>query len=187
MTMDLKTLIMKSAPFAEIQQDGPARPGGAYVLDVTWKDRHVVVQFSPRHGYGISASDEIGLGVGPDEVHKTAQEAAERVVDLLQSGADTCPHRLREVREARGVTQAQLAAILGVGQAAVSKVENRSEVTLTSLRRFIGALGGRLSIMAEFPDGSFPILDEPIPAGTGAVQLPLASDGGVVAPSARRS
>lgn len=177
MTMEIKALISNSAPFAEFAQDGPARPGGAYVLDVTWKDRHVVVEFSPRHGYGISASDEVGLGVGPDEIHKSADEAAARVVELLQTGADTCPLRLREVREARGVTQAQLAEILGVGQAAVSKVENRNEVTLTSLRRFIRALGGKLSIVAEFPDGSFPILDEPMPIAEGAVQLQIAADG----------
>lgn len=173
MTMDLKTLISNSAPFAELHQDGPTAPGGAYVLDVIWKDRHVVVEFSPRYGHGVSASDEVGLGVGPDEVYKSAEEAAARVVELLQTGADTCPHRLREVRDARGVTQAQLAEILGVGQAAVSKVENRSDVTLSSLRRFVRALGGRLSIVAEFPDGSFPILDEPMPAGAGEAAVPL--------------
>lgn len=93
--MSKTRLISRIPPFARFEQEGPARPGGAYVFDVVWKDRHVVVQFSPRHGYGVSASEEMGLGVGPDEIYESEEEAARRVVELLETGADTCPLPLR--------------------------------------------------------------------------------------------
>ncbi len=55
------------------------------MLDASWKDRHVVIEYSPRRGYGVSASDEEGFGVGPDEVYETPKEAATRVAELLQA------------------------------------------------------------------------------------------------------
>ncbi len=51
--MDIRKLIADAAPYAELEQDGPARPGGAFVLDVRWRERHVVVQYSPRRGFGV--------------------------------------------------------------------------------------------------------------------------------------
>ena len=61
---------------------------------------------------------------------------------------------LAELRAARQQTQAQLATILEVNQAAVSKLERRADMYVSTLRSYIQAMGGDLEIMARFPDGA---------------------------------
>lgn len=61
---------------------------------------------------------------------------------------------LDELREARKLTQENLAEILHVNQAAVSKLENRVDMYVSTLRRFVEAMGGELIISASFPDGA---------------------------------
>ncbi|MEJ7608612.1 MAG: XRE family transcriptional regulator [Bryobacteraceae bacterium] len=60
---------------------------------------------------------------------------------------------LNELRAARELTQQNLSAILGVNQAAVSKLERRTDMYISTLGDFIKAMGGRLEIRAVFPDG----------------------------------
>lgn len=60
---------------------------------------------------------------------------------------------LNELREARELTQDSLADILGINQAAVSKLENRMDMYVSTLRRFVEAMGGQLVVSAQFPDG----------------------------------
>lgn len=57
---------------------------------------------------------------------------------------------LRSLREVAGVTQIELAARLDVGQAAISKIEHRGDVQISSLRKYVEALGATLRIGAEF-------------------------------------
>ena len=59
---------------------------------------------------------------------------------------------LRTLRRNRAVTQAELAAIMGVRQASVSKLENQNDMRLGTLRRYVEALGGELEIRVRFPD-----------------------------------
>ena len=61
---------------------------------------------------------------------------------------------LNELREARDMTQVHLAKILRVNQAAVSKMERRADMYISTLRNFIEAMGGQLEINAVFPHGS---------------------------------
>ena len=60
---------------------------------------------------------------------------------------------LQELRQARALSQQELAEVLGLNQATVSKLERRTDMYLSSLRRFIEAMGGELEISANFPDG----------------------------------
>ena len=60
---------------------------------------------------------------------------------------------LDELREARELTQEQLARVLRVNQAAVSKMERRTDMYLSTLQGIIKAMGGQLEIRAVFPDG----------------------------------
>ncbi len=60
---------------------------------------------------------------------------------------------LDELREARDLTQEQLARLLHVKQAAVSKMERRTDMYLSTLQGIIKAMGGHLEIRAVFPDG----------------------------------
>jgi transcriptional regulator with XRE-family HTH domain len=64
---------------------------------------------------------------------------------------------LDELREARKLTQAQLAKTLAVDQGSVSKLERRTDMYVSTLRNFIRAMGGELHIRADFPDGSVEI------------------------------
>ena len=61
---------------------------------------------------------------------------------------------LRELRQARQLTQEALARTLGSNQALVSKLERRNDMYLSSLRSYVEAVGGRLDIVAHFPDGN---------------------------------
>ena len=70
-----------------------------------------------------------------------------------QSTTDPVTVRLRALRLSRGLTQAELAKRLHVNQAAVSKIESRTDLHLQTLREVITAMGGRLVVLARFPDG----------------------------------
>lgn len=59
---------------------------------------------------------------------------------------------LRALRQALGQTQAKLAADLGVGQDTVSRYEKRTDMLLSTLQGYVKAMGGRLSLVAEFPN-----------------------------------
>jgi DNA-binding XRE family transcriptional regulator len=61
---------------------------------------------------------------------------------------------MRELRKARNITQVQLAKTLGVKQEQVSRIEKRTDLHLSTLRRAIEAMGGELILSAKFPDGS---------------------------------
>ena len=64
---------------------------------------------------------------------------------------------LHELRQARAMTQKALGEALHVKQPAVVKLERRADMYVSNLRAYIEALGGRLSIVAEFPQGSVTI------------------------------
>ena len=61
---------------------------------------------------------------------------------------------LEQLRAARQLTQTNLAQVLGVNQSAVSKLEKRTDMYLSTLRSYIQAMGGQLEIQAVFPEGS---------------------------------
>lgn len=60
---------------------------------------------------------------------------------------------LQELRQTRHLTQQELAAILNVNQAALSKMENQSDMRVSTLRKLLFAMGGKMKIVAEFPEG----------------------------------
>ncbi len=60
--------------------------------------------------------------------------------------------KLGELRKARTLTQQEVAAELGISQASVSELENRADMLISTLRRFIAASGGELRIVAHYPE-----------------------------------
>jgi transcriptional regulator with XRE-family HTH domain len=64
---------------------------------------------------------------------------------------------LDELREALDLTQAQLASVLKVNQSAISKLERRTDMYVSTLRSIIAAMGGKLEIRAVFPEGQVKI------------------------------
>jgi DNA-binding XRE family transcriptional regulator len=59
---------------------------------------------------------------------------------------------LRELRRAHKLTQERIAETLGIGQDQVSRLEQRSDLLISTLRSYVEAMGGHLTIIAEFPD-----------------------------------
>src|SRR6185503_7780253 len=59
---------------------------------------------------------------------------------------------IQELRRARKLTQVRMARKLGISQDGVSRLEKRSDLLLSTLRKTIEAIGGSLSLIAEFPD-----------------------------------
>ncbi len=72
---------------------------------------------------------------------------ARRVRDELQRMA------LDELRRAKQLTQADMAEMLDVPQSSISRIEQRADMYLSTLRDYVHALGGVLQIQAVFPDG----------------------------------
>jgi DNA-binding XRE family transcriptional regulator len=64
---------------------------------------------------------------------------------------------LNELRLARGLSQKTLAESLHVQQPSIAKLEKRTDMYLSTLRSHIEAMGGKLEIIASFPDGSVKI------------------------------
>jgi DNA-binding transcriptional regulator YiaG len=60
---------------------------------------------------------------------------------------------LHELRKARNLSQVKLAEVLQVNQAAISKIEHRTDMYISTLREYIRAMGGDLEIVAKFPEG----------------------------------
>ena len=87
--------------------------------------------------------------------NKMKPAARKKAVEKIKALLEVMP--LQELRHARNLSQEQLAQTLSVKQAAVSKLEKRANMYISTLRNFIKAMGGDLEIIAKFPDGSIQI------------------------------
>lgn len=59
---------------------------------------------------------------------------------------------LRDLRQAQRLTQQHMAKRLGVRQHSISRMEQRSDMLLSTLRDYVGKMGGELVLTAHFPD-----------------------------------
>ena len=75
------------------------------------------------------------------------QRAHERAVAMMKEMP------LQELRQARKLSQEALAEALGTRQSGISRLEKRTDVYVSTLRKYIEAMGGSLEIVARFPDG----------------------------------
>jgi len=101
-------------------------------------------------------------GLSPAQRKKVEARAAELIAEEMT---------LRELRHARKLTQVKMAKKLGVTQDRVSRLEKRSDLLLSTLRKTVEAMGGSLSLVAEFPDRGPVVLsgiteDDPRPTPT---------------------
>jgi DNA-binding transcriptional regulator YiaG len=88
---------------------------------------------------------------------KMSPESRARVDARVRQALEEMP--LEELRNARELTQTQLAEVLCVSQGAVSKVERRTDMYISTLRSYIRSMGGDLQIRAVFPEGEV-IIDQ---------------------------
>jgi DNA-binding XRE family transcriptional regulator len=66
---------------------------------------------------------------------------------------------LKDLRQAAEQTQQDLAVALGVGQDTVSRIEKRSDMLLSTMRRYVEAMGGTLELVAQFPNRPPVVID----------------------------
>jgi transcriptional regulator with XRE-family HTH domain len=81
--------------------------------------------------------------LSPDRRKRIEARAARLVADEMT---------LQELRLARKLTQVRMAKALRISQDGVSRLERRTDLLLSTLRKSVEAMGGSLSLIAEFPD-----------------------------------
>jgi DNA-binding XRE family transcriptional regulator len=153
----LQQKLTNKFPDAQITLDVPKDLKGVWSLDAILKGHHVGVEWKHDKGFGVFSGTSHGYGEKADEVYADLESTLERASFLLRRRRRTIPPeavRLRELREELGFSQEELARRLGVRQGAVSKVENRSDVLVSTLYTVVRAMGGRLVIKVAFPDNS---------------------------------
>ena len=92
------------------------------------------------------------MPVNVDEKIKKLGVAQRKKVETRAAELIAEEMTLRDLRKARELTQARMAEQLGITQDGVSRLEKRSDLLLSTLRKTVEAMGGSLSLVAEFPD-----------------------------------
>ncbi len=92
------------------------------------------------------------MPVNVDEKIKKLSPSQRRKVEARAAELTSEEMTLRDLRKARALTQVRMAEELGITQDGVSRLEKRSDLLLSTLRKTVEAMGGRLSLVAEFPD-----------------------------------
>ena len=155
--------------------DPPAEATGPWQLDVRPGEGSpwIVVEWRSGLGFGVSTPGADDFGTKPDEVYPNTKAAYDRVVQLILSGGRTespAAVQLAELRRLRRLSQSEVAGRAGIKQAALARIEGREDILLSTLGRVVSAMGGRLSIRVEFPDGmgrDLTGLVSPSPGGPG--------------------
>ncbi|MEU3900652.1 helix-turn-helix domain-containing protein [Streptomyces sp. NPDC045251] len=83
----------------------------------------------------------------PDVEWEDRKQAARTATEAYVLG-----HHLREIREEQGLTQAQVAASVGISQARVSQIERGEIHDLETMRTYAAALGARITVSIEYGD-----------------------------------
>ena len=104
--------------------------------------------------------NDIINNLSPARRKKVEARAAQLIADEMT---------LRQLRQARSLTQQKIAKSLHIGQEGISRLEKRSDLLISTLRDYVQAMGGNLSLVAKFPDREPVVLagiaeEEPKPA-----------------------
>lgn len=153
---DMQRFLTRSFPNAKITVDKPLSEKGVWNLDLFLADYHLAVAWKKGKGFGLVSSDTHGYGEGADEVFDKLDDVLPRIVKLISDRSSTSPPeavKLKELREQRGLSQEELAQRLGSKQAAISRVEGRSDFLVSTLQKHAEAMGGSLVVKMVFPDG----------------------------------
>jgi DNA-binding XRE family transcriptional regulator len=87
--------------------------------------------------------EEFTKNLTPEERAKVAARTAELIEEELT---------LRDLRQAQHLTQERMAELMGVEQENVSRLERRADLLLSTLSGYVAAMGGKLRLVAEFPN-----------------------------------
>ena len=84
---------------------------------------------------------ELEAKMEPSRVVRAKTRAKEMMAEML----------LAEIRKEAGLTQEDMAVSLGIKQPSLSKLESRNDMQISTLRRIVEALGGKLELIAHLP------------------------------------
>lgn len=93
------------------------------------------------------------MSISLEEVLARESEEFQKEVKELAAHLIAEELTLRELRRLRKLTQSRLSRKLKIGQEGISRMEKRTDLYLSTLRGYVEALGGKLSLIVEFPDG----------------------------------
>ena len=93
--------------------------------------------------YRTVSLEEVLAGESEEFRQSVKQRTAELIAEELN---------LRALRRVRKLSQAQLSKMLKIGQEGVSRIERRPDLYLSTLRGYVEGVGGKLSLIVEFPD-----------------------------------
>lgn len=159
----LRKHLLKRHPAASLKLTKPTEQNGVWWLDLTLDGRQINIEWSEETGFGITSDPSDSYGERPDESYGSLQSAILRIDALLTGEVKTSPPLsvwLARLREERRITQSELAHRMGVRQASISGFERRDDIQVSTLRRIVEALGGRLQIFAVFTEGRFALEGE---------------------------
>ena len=91
----------------------------------------------------MTTLDQIMARMSPARRKKIEARAADLIAEEMT---------LRELRRARKLTQVRVAKALRISQDGVSRLERRTDLMLSTLRKSVEAMGGNLTLVVEFPD-----------------------------------
>jgi transcriptional regulator with XRE-family HTH domain len=87
-----------------------------------------------------------------DRIRKQLNPARRKKIKARAAALISEERTLQELRHAHKLTQKRMADVLGIGQDSVSRLEQRSDLLISTLRGYVEAMGGRLSLIAAFPN-----------------------------------
>ena len=157
---ELERLAAENAD-ATLEICAPLRPDGIWEASLTAANGYAVVADWKQHrGFGVVAALEFEPFGGVDEIYATWEATAARMLALWKARGLTCsnaPVPIAELRKLRGHLQKDVAAQMGITKGGLAQIEasaSEGKVQVDTLGRLVKAMGGRLVISAEFPDGT---------------------------------
>jgi len=151
----IKEKISILVPDASISLDPSETPTGSSWLDIESDNYTLAIECKPSLGFGLYSSDDDSFGAGPDEVYRNIDSLLKRISMLLIEHKINI--KLKEIRELLGKTQEEISILSGQKQPSISKLESRTDLQLSTIAKFVSALGGSLEIKAHFEEFDVPI------------------------------
>jgi transcriptional regulator with XRE-family HTH domain len=92
------------------------------------------------------------MTVSLEEIMEALPEERRQRIEEISAQMIAEETNLRAMRRLRKLTQARLSKKLKIGQEGVSRIEKRTDLYLSTLRSYVEGVGGKLTLMVEFPD-----------------------------------
>lgn len=138
-------------PNTQIDVDNPLNSNGEYWLDIVSDQFATSVVWQAHRGFGFFTGKSV-FSEKPDELYRTPQRAIKRFQQLSGKRSESLASLLKELRAIVDVSQENLAQKLDVKQAAISRLESRDDLKLSTFISYMKGLDVRLEIKAYGDD-----------------------------------